>query len=199
MTLSEHWWHQRSVHISVGDHWHRCHRNTDVHRISVHWNTDDASALTISVTQWYTDIVVHWHRCILTSMSFLFYYNSFLIKQDILRTDILLQKNLSTGWALYMYITALFYVLGVYEWIALILYGCVSNTKTLISQLLLNEIWQFFFQILLGLYPTYGKNMKSFGCRRCGVFKQERSKISVFGGIHLQKSLFCTTILIGWK
>jgi hypothetical protein len=72
-----------------------------VHRISVHWNTDDLSALTMSVTQWYTDIGVHWHRCILTSMSFLFYYNSFLIKQDILRTDILLQKNLSTEWASY--------------------------------------------------------------------------------------------------
>ncbi len=30
--------------------------------LSVHWNTDDISALTMSVAQCYTDIAVHWHQ-----------------------------------------------------------------------------------------------------------------------------------------
>jgi hypothetical protein len=30
---------------------------------------------------------------------------------------------------------------NIYEWIALVLYDCVSNTKTLISRVLLNGFW----------------------------------------------------------
>jgi hypothetical protein len=32
-----HWWKLLSVRISVGDHWHRCHQNTDVHRSVLQW------------------------------------------------------------------------------------------------------------------------------------------------------------------
>jgi hypothetical protein len=48
----------------------------------------------------------------------------------------------------------------------------------------------FFFQILLIVYPTYYKTIKLFGCRGYEVFKQERSKWVLFGAICQWKSLF---------
>jgi hypothetical protein len=49
----------------------------------------------------------------------------------------------------------------------------------------------FFFKMLHSIYPTYRKNIKFFGCRDYGIFKQERSKWVLFGAVIDKNHFFC--------
>ncbi len=85
-----------------------------------------------------------------------------------------------------------------YEWIALVLYGCVSNTKTLISQLLLNEFRHFFFKYSLESILLTVKIWNLLAAVAT-EFSNKKDQRSVFLAVSTYKNHFCITILIGWK